>query len=319
MLSVRGFLVVLLIVSSCVQTKAERKSNLPAQQRDARLKSETLATLAEMLPKLSLTESGLSALLTYEESSRKRASDEAIAIWQNGDYPVIEDIAKTFQGEKLWGKISHYSQLSREEKLLLRMEWTFTDSHDLTSWQALIARMNVAGLREIKGWDDTPKLWHSRDQNELSALFKRARQDKTVFERILKEEWFPRFASPVTGRFFESWHKEFSPGNGYIFQITDEAELKLIESAVNRTIRRRAEMKLRGVMGISTSEEPITEEMGAVRETQLSELNLVIEEAVKNLMNKSKFFYFRIYGRKKDTVIAEGIWRVNDYQKSLGE
>ncbi len=267
------------------------------------------------LPTLKLNETSYSQLKSYEDIGKKQLTKEIIRMWQEGDYPLARVMVASLEGEELWNELLPYESLSRNERLLLRMEWTGNKEKDLTSWQNIVARMNVAGVTQLKGYSDVQRIWHSKDKASFAALYKRSKGKDSEFVSLLRSEFLPMFASPVTGTFFEPWHREWKRGMGYIFQVLSDADLSAIEDVVRRTLEIRVEIRARESLGVISRADVVEERVEELEVRFLESYRPAIEEGVRQIMDQSKFFYFRVYGEREGTVIAEGLWRVRAYEK----
>lgn len=292
---------------------ARQSAQLEAPRALAKLESPALEEFSALLPNLRLPETSLLELKTWAEMTARRETRQIVKTWQEGDYPLARDFLKTADGKAIWFKLKPFSQLSRNERLLLRMEWTANKERDLTCWQSIIARMNIANVQKVRSFDDVKKLWHKRDRAQLAEIFGKARGDTARFKKLLETSWLPRFASPVAGTFFEPWHEKFKPGMGYIVQITDEKELASIRQTLIESMLLRLELRARERAGVSAAPEPEEEKQTPkqkVSPTTARRLDLTAD----NLLQRCKFFYFRIYGEEENSVIAEGIWQVQNFQ-----
>jgi|GEM_PF-2276877 len=277
-----------------------------------------MRALAGALAELALPETELRELVDYERKTGRLPEAMVKTVWQRGDYPDITERVGEVEGLPLREPVAPFEDLSRKERLLLWMDWVGDPGLELTCWQTIIARMNMADVEFADGFDSLNRLWTDTDRQELATLWLDARRDSGVFRRMLEHNWLPRFASPLSGRFFEPWHEAFSAGNGYLKEVTapealeriaDEVRFHLLEVARKRSEQVAAQSAQRGDSGEHTANAPAP---GSRFSSLLMES---IDEAVDFVMDGHKFFYFRVYGERPGSIVAEGLWRVTDYQK----
>jgi hypothetical protein len=127
--------------------------------------------------------------------------------------------------------------------------------------------------------------------------------------------WLPRFtkrylrliANQQTGGFFEPWHENFSPGNGYFIRI-DRPEA--IDALVDYCAVADRDLLLRRI-AVHPPSRAIKEPMGGTAGTMLWLRSVdpvkVVRDALETgqLQEYVSFYYFRMYGSER--VIAEGI------------
>jgi hypothetical protein len=192
-----------------------------------------------------------------------------------------------------------YAELSRPEKLLLYSDWVGTKQHDDPAYLELINRLNEANIPAVTGYGMLDAIWTEGDAQEFYRIYAKADGDKQTLKELLAQEWLPRLCSPVALRFFEPWHTEWAAGQGYVFEIADEKERKLVVSAI---------LDLQVQQGL-LQQELLTESRkdNAIRPK-------VEPPKPEDAMEFYKFFYYRIYGAKPGTVLAEGIAQVASYQ-----
>lgn len=279
-----------------------------------------MQVLAEFLPQLSLPPEELRALSDYQQKTGRSPEARVKQFWQRGDYPGVSAQLGEVQGWPLTEELVPFDQLSRKERLLLWIDWTGDPGLEFTCWQSVLAKMNIAGLQFVDGSQGLKNLWHGEDRSEVGGLWLDARRDREKFRLMLEYEWLPRFASPVTGRFFEPWHESFSAGNGYLRQVMDAKALERIASAVRSHLLAVARER-RERLPVRTAETAASGGDGAkatARDRRFSPFSEEhVDEAVALVMDGQKFFYFRIYGERPGSVIAEGLWRVTDYRKLM--
>lgn len=280
---------------------------------------EAMEVFAELLPELSLPEQEIHALMDYEQKTGRSPCEHVKAVWQRGDYPDIFRQIGEVEGWKLTEDLVPFDRLSRKERLLLWMDWTADPGLEFTCWQTIIARMNIAGLDFVDGPEALKRLWHTSDRQELTNLWLECERDRERFRRMLEHNWLPRFASPVSGRFFEPWHPSFSAGNGYIRQIMAPDALERIANAVRSRLvevakKRQQRQQANAAEGTDSAENEWNPPRGRGFPLFSKEH---IEADVALIMSNHKFFYFRVYGEQPGSLVAEGLWRVIDYQNLM--
>ncbi len=263
-----------------------------------------LTRIKSILPDLSLS---VEQLLDYrtihqvarEMPHREEPPPERIVSLQLGDYPGLLPELETIVGQPLNDALKPYDELSRPEKLLLYADWLGTQYLDQPAYQLLIARMNAAEMAFVKGYDEISLLWQESDRKHLLSIYQNSAEDPDELRRLLRRDWLPRFASPVTLSFFEPWHEKWTAGQGYIEEISDQAERsRLIEALISHQVGEELD-------GIGALQQTPEQAVGPIKGEP---------EVPPGAYDFAKFFYFRIYGENPGEIIAEGIRQVNDYQ-----
>lgn len=106
-------------------------------------------------------------------------------------------------------------------------------------------------------------------------------RDQTWIEAAESEtgQWAAdAWLSPITRRTFEPWHREWSWGNGYIAQITDDAMLARLKKLYRRAVERK--------------------------ESWIGLGSIYYERYPEQV----RFYYVRLYGEAEGSIISEGIW-----------
>jgi hypothetical protein len=93
-----------------------------------------------------------------------------------------------------------------------------TGKSELVSLEDVLATEFTEGRETVKGRIE----YIERLKNELSP---------DVYANTMREEVGITYTSWVTGKCFEPWHAEFSPGNGIVREITDPAEREKLHAA----------------------------------------------------------------------------------------
>jgi hypothetical protein len=217
--------------------------------------------------------------------------------FQRGTYNTLASKVASVSGEPLTDKLSAYNEMSITEKLLLYSDWAGTPTRDLPVYFELINRMNAANVQAITGYGMLDAVWNVSDITTLSGIYQKTGRDKAKLAQSLSEEWLPMFASPITLKLFEPWHKEWAAGQGYIFEITEPKDReKMADAAIAYQIEQ----------GIS-QEQPRSNDIPLGRPAPKPSDSA-------GSMDYYKFFYYRIYGEKPGHVLAEGVLQVESYQ-----
>ncbi len=339
-LGLRLLLAVIVLLTIAMQSctfigdddEAKKQSKIA---NEAKLMDEAMSIFGEVLPDLQLRDSAVKEFV-HPDPGRMglQQEKEVVKMWQEGDYPLARVMISKLKDVKGWNELKNYQLMEPDERLLLRIDWLKTPGRDLTCWQRLIARMNIANIDFVGGFDDVSMLWHEKDKQEILKLYLKSGRDRTKFTRLLERYWLPKFASPITGTFFEPWHRQWKAGMGYIFQIRDKKELAMIERVVRASLLKRIEQRatdkiiLQRPQGDQRHKKGQSDNSLAPPGTEntltpsfppsgsLSKFaQELIEAEVRTAVDDGKFFFFRIYGKNENEVIAEGIYRVMNYQK----
>ena len=175
-------------------------------------------------------------------------------------------------------------------------EWSLTNfplDDETVYWQeltdgeerTLAFRQNISSsftgyLEDIAATDyETINNWEQLAEVILPNLSRFDDDTWTETASSERAKWnIDQWLSPITRHTFEPWHKEWSRGNGYIAQITDEDMLarliKLYEKAIEKDV-------------ISTRLHPFYYE---------------------RYPHRLRFYYVRLYGEKEGSIISEGVW-----------
>ncbi|OGK11192.1 MAG: hypothetical protein A2Y63_02555 [Candidatus Riflebacteria bacterium RBG_13_59_9] len=259
-----------------------------------------LARICAALAEVSLSAEQMTDFRTVEDVARALPHPTVplphrILTMQRGNYPDLHAEMREIMGQPLTDEVKPYAELTRAEKLLLYSDWTGTGILDDPAHQQISARMNIADLTFVSEYSALSGLWHEQDRQQLLAIYEASHDDGAALRRLLAEDWLPRFASPVTARFFEPWHQEWSAGQGYLCEVNDASErARLVEAIVARQVQ-------------------------ALPPPTPSQILLGDEPAKSadvpaDAFDFAKFFYFRLYGEEPGVIIAEGILQLEDYQ-----
>jgi hypothetical protein len=226
-------------------------------------------------------------------------ADQRINNLQHGTYPDLNAKLKNVLGEPLNNAILQYAEMSRAEKLLLYYDWVGTPTREDAVSAGFISMMNAANITEITGYGMLDAAWTEGDRQELTAIYRQSGGDETKLKALLTEQWLPRYCSPVALRLFEPWHKEWAAGMGYICEVRDTAQRNAIVAAV---LDIQLQQGLRDLQPFEDARKGI-----AIRPE-------IKPAKPADSMEYYKFFYYRVYGEKKGTVLAEGIMQVESFQ-----
>jgi len=223
---------------------------------------------------------------SYEPNKVREATGETYREFEARSYRPCRlgwEVARTLgtvEGLPLDDPLKPYSELSREERLLLS---GCNRNESLRLWQRLIQYMASHDVKRI------------RDARDL-VPYLLSEGDPWLTESVSDVDFcrgeLMRFASPITGRLFEPWHEELSPGNGFITQVTDEGDVELLKGLLAADPRR-------------DEPESRTIKYGDV------EIQIVLD------VESAKFYYFRLHG--EDAIIGEGIYLVAPRTKETWE
>jgi len=266
--------------------------------------SRILAHIEPILAELRIGDGQLAEYRTIYEVARSMPRQTAppshrIVAMQMGSHPEISSSLGSVLGQPLTNEIKPFGKLTRNEQLLLYSDWLGTGYLDEPAYQQLIARMNAADVARISNSDELTHLWLIQDSRNLLAIYKSVNGENSELRLRLAENWLPRFASPVTRKLFEPWHKEWAAGQGYIEEISDHTERsRLIEAITSQQMSDKLDS------------------LKALQHTPDQVISQVTGEPTvpPGAFDFAKFFYFRIYGENPGDIIAEGISQVNDYQ-----
>ncbi len=138
--------------------------------------------------------------------------------------------------------IKPYHRLTFEEQLLIQRYYPFKLhlKDKLELWSSdLLGTVFSALMR---------KYWRDNSQKELSKpeeIFVDLVDMRMMLDPMKRlrgeawEDWLTlwlyEYYSPITGKPFETWHKEFSPGNGYFVLLTDQTVSDVLWRNVEET------------------------------------------------------------------------------------
>ena len=263
-----------------------------------------LARIEPILAELNIGDEQLAEYRTIYEVARAMPRQTAppphrIVAMQLGSHPEISASLGSVLGQPLTDEIKPFSELTRNEQLLLYSDWLGTGHLDEPAYQQLIARMNAADVERISDYSELTRLWLMQDSHNLLAIHRSVDGEASELRGKLEEEWLPRLASPVARGLFEPWHEEWAAGHGYIEEIRDYAERSRLVEAIT---------------SYQMSDE--LDSLTALPHTPDQVVSQVTGEPAvpPGAFDFAKFFYFRIYGESPGDIIAEGISQVNDHQ-----
>lgn len=274
-----------------------------ATERSLNRRAVLAARASSMLSELTLERERLAEFSTMEEVSRAMPtkfypSQERIRTAQRGFYEGVAQKLVHIAGEPLTDPVKAYSELSRREKLLLFSDWAGTDYIDQPVYVALMARMNIADITFVPDFHAFASLWTETDLENLAAIHEASGGDHGKMQMLIADEWLPLFVSPVSYTCFEPWHREWAAGHGFIVEIADKKERqRLVEAIVSTQI----EMSSIDIISSSEADRLLKGEDVAGPEPQESSYDY------------AKFYYYRIYGEHKGSIIAEGIYQLDSY------
>ncbi len=225
--------------------------------------------------------------------------DQRISKLEHGTYPELNAKLKNVLGEPLNSAIMQFAVMSHAERLLLYYDWVGTPAREDAVFISFISKMNEANLAEITGYGMLDAIWTEGDRQELTAIYRQSNGDKAKLKALLTEQWLPRYCSPVALRFFEPWHKEWATGMGYICEVRNPGQRKNVVSAV---------LDLQMRQSLSQPPDSVVEHRGSATIPDTT------SGKPADAMDYYKFFYYRVYGTKPGTVLAEGIMQVESFQ-----
>ncbi len=151
----------------------------------------------------------------------------------------------TFAGIKLTGEVEPLDELSLAEQNTLMLR--FRTSGNLGNIYNAMTQLRLAPMMALSGQSELSSIRDivecERGKQPLVTVTDYVgwvRSQRRQLPTSDYQEWFrqnvlPYYANWVTGGLFEPWHEEFSPGNGIIREITDEADrAQLHELAVKQ-------------------------------------------------------------------------------------
>jgi hypothetical protein len=205
------------------------------------------AAVAAIMSEFKMPDEMWDKCMTYEVYARKVAESELRPGMQLDEERLEENINAHYtriQGPpqylsslrlpdlKFVGRVKPRAKLTSKEKLYITKLYPFKvlPENDLELWRGDLLQTVFSALMR-NWWNDRSKTMLVRkdqlfiDYFDMRYLLNPMKRMNSSEWQAWVERWLYEYTSPITNEVIETWHEEFSPGNGYFVLIPESGSV----------------------------------------------------------------------------------------------